>query len=526
MIMDFPAAHENELLGSVLARFIDRHGLRDDKVALDILFGSRNIVPSALLQGHINVLLERVGHLWSISSEEVISQHTILPVYQSFIEPERYQNLYAELAGSVKSHSMLRVGINASSLVFNRYYRYCPVCLREDFQKYAYSYWRRHFQLPGVLVCPKHCCLLMESPYELKPSRRHMFVNASDSVMFNSSSMVVVCESKPLIQLSKSITGLLNSNMAYITPNQWSMFYGRLLVEAGLKESRGVQHNEIKYRIEQFWGKEQLGRFGLNIVGDTSWLHSFFRKQRKHFTYLHHLVCLQALFPNYSLKEAIIQASNVRVNFNRKQYFSSNAEKRAEEYRSIWNGLCLKFTVLKEIRSTKEGARVYSWLYRFDNAWLSKNLPKRFQNRISSLVDWPKRDRRLVKLLLEIMHRVEDDLYLPRKSTSWFVNQTGESWGIQKHLGKLPLCYSFFSKYSETIEEYQIRRVLAIIVDAINCKEAIPKAYEIERLAGLSKARIREPARIIIRDYVSILSTRTIFREKLKDPKYSWGRKI
>ena len=48
------------------------------------------------------------------------------------------------------------------------------------------------------------------------------------------------------------------------------------------------------------------------------------------------------------------------------------------------------------------------------------------------------------------------------------------------------------------IDEYQIRRVLAIILKCINNNQPIPQAYEIERSAGLSKERSREPVKQIL----------------------------
>jgi hypothetical protein len=117
MIYQFPVPHEDELLVSLLARFVSRQGIRDDKVALQALFGSRNVVPSALLQGHLEGLLERIGHLWIIESKEILNQHSILPVFKPFIEPDRYLAIQKSLIVDAKSHSMITAGINASSLI-------------------------------------------------------------------------------------------------------------------------------------------------------------------------------------------------------------------------------------------------------------------------------------------------------------------------------------------------------------------------------------------------------------------------
>ena len=131
MIYQFPVPHDDELLGSVLARFISRQGIREDKVALELLFGSRNIVPSALLQGHLSQLANNVQHLWPIAPNEMIEKHSILPIFKAFVEPDRYSSICSELSHDAKSHSMLKVGINASSLVFPTYFRFCPVCFND-----------------------------------------------------------------------------------------------------------------------------------------------------------------------------------------------------------------------------------------------------------------------------------------------------------------------------------------------------------------------------------------------------------
>lgn len=499
MILQFPLAHEDELLVSVLARFITRQGLRDDKVALEVLFGSRNIVPSALLQGHLGELLIRVGHLWNITSEELIFCHSILPIFKPFVERERYRAISEELVVDDKSHSMVKIGINASSLKYPRYYRYCPLCANEDLQNYAYQYWRRQFQLPGVKVCSKHQCLLRSTIFELKPSRRHMFIDPSSIDILSRPSVVEVCHEKKLITLAQDIVELLHSDFSYISPKHWTIFYDERLRLAGLKSSVGVNHKEIRFLVEQFWGRELLYEVGLEFSGEVTWLHTFFRKQRKHFSYLHHLLCLRSLFPEYSLKHAIDAASKVNALFKKKSYFSSKALIRSPEYRHLWVKLRSQYQTLKEIRKTREGTRVYSWLYRFDNSWLTDNLPKRRSNNVGRIVDWQQRDLQLVKVLLKILQRVDDQYSLPRNTISWFIAQSGKRWGVRKHLDKLPLCRSFFIKYAETVEEYQVRRVLAIMVGAIDNREPFPKTYEIERLAGLSKKRIRRPAAEILK---------------------------
>jgi hypothetical protein len=161
--------------------------------------------------------------------------------------------------------------------------------------------------------------------------------------------------------------------------------------------------------------------------------------------------------------------------------------------------ICSQYLVLKDIRATREGARVYSWLYRFDNTWLQAHLPIPKRNDVGRRVDWAKRDFELIRKLIKLRNLSYDNLSLPRMTQTWFIININVSWGVARHLAKLPLCKSFFIKYTESIDEYQIRRVLAIIIDHINLNKPIPQIYEIERIAGLSKERSREAVKLILR---------------------------
>ena len=39
-----------------------------------------------------------------------------------------------------------------------RFLRYCPLCFKEDKQKYGEAYWHKAHQIRGVDVCNKHGC--------------------------------------------------------------------------------------------------------------------------------------------------------------------------------------------------------------------------------------------------------------------------------------------------------------------------------------------------------------------------------
>ncbi|MGR5869230.1 TniQ family protein [Bacillus pacificus] len=45
----------------------------------------------------------------------------------------------------------------------NQYFRYCPSCIVNDYERYGETYWRLNHQIPGVFICEKHETYLLNS---------------------------------------------------------------------------------------------------------------------------------------------------------------------------------------------------------------------------------------------------------------------------------------------------------------------------------------------------------------------------
>ncbi|MEJ6079166.1 TniQ family protein, partial [Vibrio sp. 1-Bac 57] len=138
MLTHFTIAQPGELLGSILARFIEQHRIGDDKVALQWLFDNRKVVPSAHLQGHIKELHKRVGHIWKITPEKIIYQHTLLPLFAPFTPPQRYKEILNNIIDGSTNTSSLRTGMNTGSLIWPDTYQVCPICLNEQKQSVGF----------------------------------------------------------------------------------------------------------------------------------------------------------------------------------------------------------------------------------------------------------------------------------------------------------------------------------------------------------------------------------------------------
>lgn len=503
MLMQFPLAHEDELLGSIIARFVQKQGLQDDKVALDQLFGSRKIVPSSVLQGHANQLLANVGHLWNISARGLLEQHTLLPVFRPFVAAKAYERFVRDLCAEGKNHSMLRTGLNASNIVWPANFRVCPLCCQDQSTRLGYRYWQRLFQCPGVDACPEHGCSLIDTGIPLQSSRRHRFVG-SHSIRQPVPAVSPLGDTRSVL-LSSLVAELLRGGTSR-TPNnyQWSRFYWALASQQDLCRGKGVLHRDIASRVRDCWGVEWLERQGLSLDADENWLVSMFRKHRRPFSYLQHFVCWLALCDDTPVLSRVLAEVSLLSNQppGKTVYFSSRAEEVRHRYRARWAELLNLYDSLHSLRTHREGARVYSWLYRFDSHWLALHKPAKISVKRQPKVDWEKRDWLIVRELLTIERSIWQSLEGPRRSISWYCKQVAGRRTLEKKLSKLPLCQAFFIRHAERVDEYQARRLACIFTRLVLQKRWLTPNYEIERIAGLDQRKCREAGRKILTESI------------------------
>lgn len=500
MLTQFPIAQRGELLGSILARFITQYRIEDDKAALEWLFGNRKVVPSPLLQGHIKELNQRIGHIWQCPPEKIVSSHTILPLFRPFSPAERYKKIHDNLINGTMNTSSSRTGINAASLIWPKKYQVCPICLNEQKHNLGFYYINRLFQCAGVESCPKHRCLLFKTEITIQSEHRHRFVGLPNTITCKAITPVAAPNQCRLAEFVAEVLDYTGPTFNY---QQWSSYYRYLAESKGYMYGHRIDHAKIKRQLLKYWGKGWLKKHGLELEVKQTWLLAIFRKHKRPFTYLQHLAVCLALDENLkSLKEIFsvvstfssLQAAKV-VNQNRV------SQEDIIQYQNAWIKI-LKDTPnisLKQIRSTKEGMRLYIWLYRHTPEWLAMNKPKRLKYLSNYRVDWKQRDKKLVKALLRIEHKLIYQLTGPRRSKHWYSMQINKLSLIDKKLEKLPLCGLFFDRYSESIEEYQTRRLACVMDHLIENKDYLRPICEIERDAGLSRQRSREPARQILR---------------------------
>lgn len=160
MLGHFPTPYPDELFYSICARFSDRMRYPVVDYAVRELFGALTNA-TIELPGYLDYFISILppGHRYT--ADDIIDHHTLLPFYQPFLLEQRRQLVRAKMRQGGRRRTVYNISAcNRPKLM---YLRYCPVCAKQDREKYGECYWHRAHQLSGIDVCPDHLVFLEDS---------------------------------------------------------------------------------------------------------------------------------------------------------------------------------------------------------------------------------------------------------------------------------------------------------------------------------------------------------------------------
>lgn len=608
MVSFFPTAYPDELLYSILARYYVRSANISPKAVLDDLFGSTTVIATFDLPSHLESLVSNLPLLSAHTVESFIERHTLFPLYAPFLPPERALIVSDSMRHHFYGDIHTRVGIMASSVPVYPYFRFCPVCLREETEKYGEAYWHRLYQIPGVLVCPVHYVLLQQSTIKTTGNNRHEFC-AADEHNCRSELMVVNYSNETfnkLTLLARDIDTLLNLSLEPKSAEWYRKQYQNLLIDKRLATASGRIHQKLLLQeFTGFYGSEFLEAVHSPIENnsESNWLSEIVRKHRKTFHPIRHILLIRFLGQtvesffsgNYAIKpfgdgpwtcfngvsvhylKKVIKSASLSYSREAKKligtfscqcgfvYSTSNEsvpysdklrfgkikafggvwdhklaemlidqklsfrkvaenlkvdtktvinhakrlnlisidkdvheqkneslvedriEKKAKN-RKFWLNLRKSQPNLSKTDLRKKQPAVYMWLYRHDRKWLTKNSPvKRNVTAVNRRVDWSERDDQiLIKVKRTVTELLEKDP--PTRITLSAVGKAVNLRSLlEKHLSRLPQTALFLGTNTETVEEFQIRRVVWAARELSRSGKPI-RTWMIMRLAGIKKS--------------------------------------
>lgn len=495
-MLNFPIPYPDELIYSTIARYGVHFGITSPKQLLDEVFSNRKVIATADLPCHLKKIAEHYPSSHNLTVEKIIYQHTLFPIYAPFVTEERRQRCLSWMADESKGAIHLSLGVAASRIKQIKTLRYCPGCLKEQLELYGEYYWKRSWQIAGADCCQEHG-MLMDTELNFHNYHRHNFEAASPQHFTNKVQPEIIFQSQSVTRQVIKLLSLDESKSPEF--DQWTKYYRSLSKNRSCNRGGQINYEAIKDRIINHWTEEWLNNNGLNITDEqTCWLRSIFRKHRKSFSYLEHIVVLDAFIEHdWDIAQVIKKASSLSMKNNKKSSpkIKYNIEEKLYKiYRKQWLKYLLEYGT-KQGRLSGGGA-VYAWLYRHDQDWLKEtNEHHRIKaEQKNNRVNWAKRDRQVVKQLFKTKYASEKNVNCSRRSRNWYLSRLEHSSTIENNLNKLKMTNMFFEKYSEDIPDYQIRRINRA-AQQLEEDAYLVIRWRILRLAGLSEERLTSKAR-------------------------------
>ncbi|MGG4507884.1 TnsD family transposase [Heyndrickxia sporothermodurans] len=582
MMTFFPVPYKDELLYSVLARYHVRSGNVSIKATQKDVYGTDSITAIMDLPSHIHRIMENlpVGHHYT--PEYLIANHTLYPFYAAFLPPDHAAKVKESMIGDNGGSIYNRIGLMASSIKLNQFFKFCPQCIEEEMNNLGELYWHRIHQIPGILVCPDHKTPLYDSQVPVRGYNKHDYrVAATETckiITWESSYTDKTMEK--VINITEDIKFLLSNKMESKSLDWFKEQYLSRLKELGFANVNGrVRKKELQESFLDFYGHRLLEKMQSDINNNNNWLNDMLRRNYRTTHSLRHLLfiqflgisvsdlfnkkidykpfgekpwpCLNPVASHYlspvvtdielkygadskspigvfkcnycdftylrtgpdqeekdkykitkikefgsvwesKLKQLTKQRLSLRETarqlevdpatvkkYAKKLDLKTSWIKRSEEgdqsinsikqdspvekkegYRREWLNLRKQYPLSSKTELRQLNNRVFTWLYRNDRDWLNRNSPK-----LKSIVndnhrvDWEHRDEEIynnVRLAVKDMLSVGKPIRITISSVG---SRIGIRPLLEKHLNKLPMTKGYLNDKTESIKDFQIRRL-------------------------------------------------------------------
>lgn len=498
-MLNFPLPYADELIYSTIARYGVHFGITSPKQLLDEVYNDRKVIATTDLPNQLTTIASHFQNSSSINVEYLAYHHTLFPLYAPFVPEERRIECLRLMAGRSQGAIHLALGVAASRIKQEPLLRYCPRCVQEQKLQHGEYYWRRTWQVKGADCCPIHG-ELKSADVERHSYHRHEYFAASPANCPDNEQKIPDVKA---LAVALQVERLLNRPAAKSAKlEQWTAYYKRLADRYDCGKGRYVKYDDIAERVTRYWSKQWLATNGISVDDNQScWLRGIFRKHRKSFSYLEHIVVLQAfLLDDWNINDVLKEVNQIlvdsKVESARERLVGIDDAVRLE-YQQNWAAL-VKHHGVKPARQQNEGGAIYAWLYRNDKEWLlAFNKGYRvYQKPINKRVNWVLRDRQTVRQLLKLHKTFAGQMNQPQMTQNWYISQMQSSSTIAKNLDKMPLCRLFFDRYVEKTTEYQIRRIQRVVAQ-LNVPTAL-KRWQVLRFAGLSEERLKEGTKVFL----------------------------
>jgi hypothetical protein len=241
----------------------------------------KNREPFIQFSSKLNIILKYMPDRIKYDNDYIIQNHTIFPVFAPFLTKTRSQSTICKIIGENPSGINELLGVPGGHL-FNikKSLRYCPLCARQDMEKFGEAYFHRIHHVDGVLVCPEHACLIKEyANIDKLPLNNRFYVIDANKLDYSIQQIEDAGLENMLYHIAKEAVALLNLNFRRYDIESIRKLYLNLVKQKSfLTYSGNVRIKELCKQFKQHYNEELLSTIMCNFDLNSSqnWIRQFF----------------------------------------------------------------------------------------------------------------------------------------------------------------------------------------------------------------------------------------------------------
>ena len=364
------------------------------------------------------------------------------------------------------------LGLYGKSIKQPNKLRFCPRCFNDELERLGEGYWHRLHQIPGVLVCEKHHCTLLDSTVFYKACHSNQYISANIDSLFPMAVPQALSENEFIHAdaLVRDIQWLLANHsrvrrVYLMHEGSFSKIFLSLLREKGLATIHGsIIYKDYREAFKSFYDADFLCKLGLAIDNEVkkTWIIKMCRTDKVPNNPLKYILLSQFLCGGLEAFIDTAEANNPEAFYIAPlQYKTANDTDKLRKYRAQW--LEVKNKLLNGCQNDirNQIPNVYTWLKRHDATWLKDNYPsprKRGGNK--KYVDWDARDQEIANKIQDAADKLRS---LPGKPIKVSATKIGKIIGcgslLLRKSNKLPKSMNELLEVVEDNHALRIRRI-------------------------------------------------------------------
>lgn len=297
MINFFPTIYEDELLYSAIARYHIMSGNISTTQTIDDLFSKKYTYLNKVLPVGITAFISNMHTHCKYTEDEIINNHTLYKFYTAFFSQELSEEIMNRMKCGGGGNICTLIGVHSVTNKHN-HLKYCPICVKEDIEKYGEAYWKRVHQVPGILVCHIHKEILVDSNVST-------YYENNDLNLLHGNSIISCTEKKyteeilsKLYLIATDIDYIMKSNLEKRDIKWFKQNYLNYLKKMNLVTKDGrIKKRKLIESFKSYYGEEILDILDSNINYDDSynWIIGLLGKREIHINTLRHILFIRFL---------------------------------------------------------------------------------------------------------------------------------------------------------------------------------------------------------------------------------------